>query len=201
MVEDPVTIVSGLPRSGTSLMMQMLQAGGMTLLTDGQRAADEHNPRGYFELEAVKHSRSDLGWLAQAGGRAVKVIHLLLPQLPPGRQYCVVFMLRDLAEVVASQRAMLMQQGRTGAALADERLAGVFQKQIAEVRQWLSDRPNFRVLYVHYHDVLRNSLASAERVAAFLGGSLNPAAMAAVVEPGLRRQRQAERPHKGPPAV
>jgi hypothetical protein len=201
MAEDSVTIVSGLPRSGTSLMMQMLKAGGMTLLTDGQRAADEHNPRGYFELEAVKHSRSDLGWLPQAGGRAVKVIHLLLPQLPAGRQYRVVFMLRDLAEVVRSQRAMLKQQGRTGTALADEKLAGVFQKQIAEVRQWLSKQPNFRVLHVNYHDVLADPLGSAQRVAAFLGESLDPAAMAAVVEPGLYRQRWAERAYDSPSAV
>ena len=191
---DWVTIVSGLPRSGTSLMMQMLQAGGLALLTDGHRAADTNNPRGYFELEAVKHSRSELGWLAQASGRAVKVIHLLLPQLPPGRQYRVVFMLRDLAEVVASQRAMLKQQGRPGAALTDERLGGVFQKQIAEVRQWLSAQPNFRMLYVNYHDLLKDPLAGAEQVAAFLDGSLNPAAMAAVVEPGLYRQRRRSSP-------
>ncbi len=96
---------------------------------------------------------------------------------------------------------MLKQQGRTGAALADERLAGVFQKQIAEVRQWLSERPNFQVLYVNYGDVLGDPLASAERVAAFLGGGLNPAAMAAVVESGLYRQRRAERAHNGPSAV
>jgi hypothetical protein len=187
-----MTIVSGLPRSGTSLMMQMLQAGGMAVLADGHRAADENNPRGYFELEAVKHTRSDLVWLAQAGGRAVKVIHLLLLQLPPGSQYRVVFMLRDLMEVVASQRAMLKQQGRPGAALADETLASVFEKQIAGVRNWLSEQPNFRVLCVNYRDVLGDPRASAERVAAFLGGDLNSETMAAVVEPGLYRQRRAE---------
>ena len=199
MAEDSVTIVSGLPRSGTSLMMQMLMAGGMSLFTDGLRAPDHHNPRGYFELEAVKHSRIDSRWLDQAGGRAVKVIHLLLPQLPPDRQYRVVFMLRDLIEVIASQRTMLKQQGRTGAALADEKLAGVFQKQIAEVRQWLNNQPNFRVLYVNYHDVLRNPLASAEQIAPFLAQGLKPAAMAAVVDPGLYRQRRPEPAHNSPP--
>jgi hypothetical protein len=145
-------------------------------------------------LEAVKHSRNDLGWLAQAGGRVVKVIHLLLAQLPTGRQYRVVFMLRDLAEVVASQRAMLKHQGRTGAALPDDKLAAVFQRQVAEVRQWMSTRSDFQVLYVNHHDLLKDPLAGAERVTAFLGGGLNPAAMAAVVEPALYRQRRSESP-------
>jgi hypothetical protein len=201
MPADFVTIVSGAPRSGTSLMMQMLQAGGMLLLTDGQRVADEHNPRGYFELEAVKHSRSDLEWMAQAGGRAVKVIHLLLPQLPPGRNYRVVFMVRELAEVVASQRAMLKAQGRVGAALADDKLAGVFQKQLTEVRQWLSQQPNFQVLEVNYHELLGEALAGAKRIAAFLGGNLNLAAMAGAVEPALYRQRRGEGTHQGQPAL
>ena len=106
MQSDNITLVSGLPRSGTSLMMQMLSAGGMSLLTDGQRVADESNPRGYFELEPVKLGRTDLSWLAGANGKVVKVIHLLLMQLPTDRQYQVIFMLRDLGEVIDSQRAM-----------------------------------------------------------------------------------------------
>src|SRR4051812_40403893 len=119
MSDDFITIVSGLPRSGTSLMMQMLGAGGMQLLTDGQRAPDEHNSRGYFEHEAVKHSRKDLSWLNQANGKAVKVVHLLLAPLPLDRSYRVIFMLRDLQEVITSQRVMLSKQGRVSAALPD----------------------------------------------------------------------------------
>ena len=129
MSDHFITIVSGLPRSGTSLMMQMLEAGGMELLTDGRRVPDEHNPRGYFEHEGVKHSRNDLSWLDHAAGKAVKVIHLLLLHLPAGRDYRVVFMERDIQEVIASQRAMLKQQGRTGAALSDAKLAEIFESQ------------------------------------------------------------------------
>src|SRR5512135_2888827 len=128
MQDDWVTIVSGLPRSGTSLMMQMLQAGGLSLLTDQRRTADKHNPRGYFEYEAVKQTGADVSWLEKAGGRAVKVIHLLLRHLPADRQYRVIFMLRDLREVVASQRAMLKDSGRTGALIPDDKLAGVFER-------------------------------------------------------------------------
>ena len=138
-----VTIVSGLPRSGTSLLMQMLAAGGMQVITDGQRAADQHNPRGYFELEAVKHTRTDHSWLTRAEGKAVKVVHLLLPHLPSDREYRVIFMQRDLSEIIASQRAMLQQQGRPAAKLPDSKLAEIFGNQLSQVRQWLSQIPQF----------------------------------------------------------
>lgn len=188
-----VTIVSGLPRSGTSLMMQMLQAGGMQLLTDGRRAPDDHNPRGYLEHEGVKHSRNDLSWLNEAGGKAVKVVHLLLQYLPSDRNYHVLFMLRDLQEVIVSQRVMLKQQGRPAATLTDAALTGVFEKQLSSVRQWLSERPNFRVLYVNYADVIDHPLDSARRINAFLNGNLLVADMAATVDPTLYRQRKTER--------
>ena len=185
-----VTIVSGLPRSGTSLMMQMLAAGGMPVLTDGRRTADQNNPRGYFELEAVKHTRTDQSWLAQAEGKAVKVVHLLLPNLPVDRQYRVLFMQRNLHEIIASQRAMLQQQGRPAANLADSKLAEIFGKQLAEVRQWLFQNPCFRVLLLQHWDVIETPLAVAQQIATFLGGDLDPKRMAAVVEPNLYRQRQ-----------
>lgn len=186
---DFITIVSGLPRSGTSLMMQMLQAGGMQLLTDGLRAPDEHNPRGYFELEAVKHGRNDLAWLANASGKVVKVIHLLLINLPPDRQFRVIFMVRDMEEVIRSQRSMLQQQGQTGAALADEALADVFEKQLTTVRAWLAGQQNFSVLYVNHREVIEHPLLAAERINTFLDGSLLVSNMAAVVAPTLHRQR------------
>ncbi len=188
-----VTIVSGLPRSGTSLMMQMLQAGGMQLLTDGRRAPDDHNPRGYLEHEGVKHSRNDLSWLDEAGGKAVKVVHLLLQYLPTDRNYHVLFMLRDLQEVIVSQRVMLKQQGRPAATLTDAALTGVFEKQLSSVRQWLSERTNFRVLYVNYPDVIDHPLDLARQINAFLNGNLLVADMAAAVDPTLYRQRQSER--------
>lgn len=190
MPDSHVTIVSGLPRSGTSLMMQMLQAGGMQLLTDGRRASDEHNPRGYFEHEGVKHSQNDLSWLEHAGGKAAKVIHLLLQHLPANRDYRVIFMMRNLAEVIASQRAMLQKQGRPAATLADAAMAGIFDKQIASVRQWLAERPNFRVLYVNHSDVLAHPLAAAGQINLFLGGNLLVASMAEAVNLALHRQRK-----------
>ncbi len=185
-----ITIVSGLPRSGTSLMMQMLQAGGMRLLTDGQRAPDDHNPRGYFEHESVKHSRNDLSWLNEAGGKAVKVIHLLLPHLPTDRDCRVIFMLRDLQEVIVSQRVMLKQQGRPAATLTDAALAGVFEKQLATAHQWLANHPNFRVLYINYRDAIGHPLEVAGEINRFLTGNLRVADMAAAVDPALYRQRK-----------
>jgi hypothetical protein len=188
---DPVvTIVSGLPRSGTSLMMQMLQAGGMMLLSDGRRVPDEHNPCGYFEHESVKHSHRDLSWLTQAEGKAVKVIHLLLRQLPSDRNYQVIFMLRDLDEVVASQRVMLQQQGLSPARLTDADLARVFAQQLDQVGHWLREQPNFRVLYVHYQDVIGHPAVAAKQINHFLGGNLRAASMAGAVNPSLHRQRQ-----------
>ena len=190
MPDDCVTVVSGLPRSGTSLMMQMLQAGGLSLLTDERRAADKHNPRGYFEYEAVKNSRVDVSWLEQARGRAVKVIHLLLRHLPVDRPYRVLFMLRDVQEVIASQRTMLKASGRGGAQIPDDKLAGVFEQQLLEVRGWLAARPNFRVLYVNYRDVLGDPFAAAQTIALFLGGKLNVSAMAGVVDRTLNHSGQ-----------
>jgi Sulfotransferase domain len=193
MSDHFITIVSGLPRSGTSLMMQMLAAGGMELLTDGRRVPDEHNPRGYFEHEGVKHSRNDLSWLDHAAGKAVKVIHLLLLHLPAARDYRVVFLDRDIQEVIASQRAMLKQQGRTGAALSDSKLAEIFESQLTQVRQWLAERANFQTLYVNHSSLIRNPLTAAEQINAFLGGHLWTAKMADAVNPALYRQRKSAR--------
>ncbi|MGH8022615.1 MAG: sulfotransferase domain-containing protein [Limisphaerales bacterium] len=190
MSADSVTIVSGLPRSGTSLLMQMLQAGGLQLLSDGQRAPDRHNPRGYFELESVKHSRHDVSWVDQAGHKAVKVIHLLLPYLPANRTYRVIFMRRDLQEVIESQRVMLQQQGRPVAALSDAALASVFQKQLDAVCQWLSARPAFQVLFMNYKDLLDRPAEMAGRINCFLNGNLLVADMAAAVDLTLYRQRK-----------
>jgi hypothetical protein len=189
MPADRVTLVSGLPRSGTSLMMQMLHAGGIPLLIDEQRAADQSNPRGYFEYEPVKRSGTDRSWLELAGGRAVKVIHLLLCPLPADRPCRVIFMLRDLQEVIASQRAMLQAGGRTGARIPDDQLAGAFRRQLVEARRWLAERPNFQVLYVNYRDVLADPAAAAQAIALFLGVNLDISAMVGVVDPTLYHQR------------
>lgn len=191
-----VTVVSGLPRSGTSLMMQTLAAGGLPPLSDAARAADPSNPRGYLELEAVKRLKTDRSWLPQARGRAVKIIHLLLPELGAAGaegdfQFRVLMMRRPVAEVVASQRAMLARQGKAGATVPDAQLEKLFLDQLARVEGWLAGRPEFRVLTVHYPSMVADPAGTAAAVNAFLGGGLDVAAMTAAVDPALYRERRA----------
>jgi hypothetical protein len=185
----PVTVVSGLPRSGTSLAMQMIHAGGIPALTDGQRTSDDSNPRGYFELERVKQLKQDKSWLDDAAGKVVKVIHLLLAELPDDRPYRVVFMQRDLREVVQSQATMLARSGRTGGQLAPERLIAVYEQQLKTVEQWLAARPNFSVLRVPYAQLVSDPSGVVPTVNAFLGGTLDEARMRAAVDPGLHRNK------------
>jgi hypothetical protein len=185
----PVTVVSGLPRSGTSLAMQMIHAGGIPALTDGQRTSDDSNPRGYFELERVKQLKQDKSWLDDAAGKVVKVIHLLLAELPDDRPYRVVFMQRDLREVVQSQATMLARSGRTGGQLPPERLIAVYEQQLKTVEQWLAARPNFSVLRVPYAQLVSDPSGVVPTVNAFLGGTLDEARMRAAVDPGLHRNR------------
>ncbi len=186
-----ITVVSGLPRSGTSLMMQMLHAGGLPALSDGLRAADENNRRGYFEYEPVKRLRHDNTWLPQARGHAVKIIHLLLRDLPlsGALQYRIVFMQRPLDEVLASQRAMLARAGKAGADPAV--LKKAFEGQLAQLDGWLAAQPGISVLRVPYHQVVQEPLVVAAALNAFLGLSLDTAAMQRVVDPALHRQRGA----------
>jgi hypothetical protein len=185
----PVTVVSGLPRSGTSLAMQMIHAGGIPALTDGQRTSDDSNPRGYFELERVKQLKQDKSWLDDAAGKVVKVIHLLLAELPDDRPYRVVFMQRDLREVVQSQATMLARSGRAGGQLAPERLIAVYEQQLKTVEQWLAARPNFSVLRVPYAQLVSDPSGVVPTVNAFLGGTLDEARMRAAVDPGLHRNK------------
>ena len=185
----PVTVVSGLPRSGTSLAMQMIHAGGIPALTDGQRTSDDSNPRGYFELERVKQLKQDKSWLDDAAGKVVKVIHLLLAELPDDRPYRVVFMQRDLREVVQSQATMLARSGRTGGQLAPERLIAVYEQQLKTVEQWLAARPNFSVLRVPYAQLVSDPAVVVPTVNAFLGGTLDEARMRAAVDPRLHRNK------------
>ena len=185
-----VTIVSGLPRSGTSLMMQMLSAGGIPPLTDEIRAADEDNPRGYLEFERVKQIKQDKAWLDDAAGKVVKMVHLLLYDLPQGRPYRVVFMRRNLEEVLVSQRKMLARQGKAGAQLPDEQLRKVFEDQVKKVTNWLTTQPNVKSIEVTYHELIADPRGHAERLNEFLGGALNVDAMVGAVDPNLYRNRK-----------
>ena len=189
MPREFITVVSGIPRSGTSLAMQMVVAGGIPPLTDGLRAADEDNPRGYFEFERVRQLRGDKAWVADAVGKAVKVIHLLLTELPDDRPYRIVYVERDLREVVRSQAAMLERSGRRGGGLAPERLIAVFEAQEKQVRAWLDARRAFSVLRVRHADLVRDPAGQARSINAFLGGDLDEPAMASAVDPSLYRNR------------
>jgi hypothetical protein len=183
-------IVAGLPRSGTSMMMRMLEAGGVAALTDEIRAADEDNPRGYYEFEPVKKTKEDASWLERAPGKVVKMVHVLLYQLPPGYQYKVVFMRRALPEVVASQNVMLERQGKPQSDLPDELIMEAFQKQLDKLFAWVGEQPNFDLLQINYNEILRDPAPSVRAIDEFLGGGLDTAAMMKVVEPGLYRQRK-----------
>ena len=191
-----ITVVSGLPRSGTSLMMQALAAGGIPPLTDERRTADASNPRGYLELEAVKRLKTDRSWLPQARGKAVKIIHLLLPELVAAadagikEEYRVVMMRRPVEEVVASQRAMLARQGKPAAAVPDTQLGKLFLDQLTRVEHLLAGRPEFQVLGVSYPALIADPAAEMARVNAFLGSVLDETAMARAVDPKLYREKQ-----------
>ena len=188
-----IAVVSGLPRAGTSLVMQMLAAGGLPPLTDRHRAADESNPRGYYEDERVKRLRTDRAFLAEAPGHAVKIIHLLLPELPTdaGYTFRVLFLRRNLDEVLASQRAMLARTPSSAAPPLDTaRLAAVFTAQLAKADAFLRAHPAvFTALDVAHHDLLTDPAAGAARLNVFLGGSLDAGKMAGVVDGTLWRQR------------
>lgn len=186
---NEVVIVSGLPRSGTSMMMQMLAAGGVPVLSDGVRSADEDNPRGYYELEEAKKLASDNSWLPRARGKAVKIVAQLLPNLPPSESYRIIFMQRALAEVVDSQEAMLKRLGRDDPTRSKRRLARTYLDQIAGVRRILEANPGrVAVLVVDYHEALANPARVVSPVNEFLGGTFDVQAMAKAVEPSLRRQ-------------
>jgi hypothetical protein len=183
-----IVIVSGLPRSGTSMMMQMLAAGGIQAYTDRRRQADEDNPRGYFEHDQATNLHRDAAWLPKVRGKAVKIVAHLLPYLPPGEQYRIVFLHRNLEHVVASQRAMLERLKRPGANLPDEDLRRTFTRQLVEVQRWLHRTPEVQMLTVTYDAALQNPDETATRLARFLGDPFDAKAAAGAIDPKLRRQ-------------
>jgi len=189
---DRVIIVSGLPRSGTSMMMQMLEAGGTEIVTDGIRQADNDNPKGYYEFEKVKKMREGTQWLDGCAGKAVKMVSPLLPQLPDGRKYQVIFMKRDLREVLSSQNVMLKRLGRQGANISDEKLIEKFTTHLNQIRDWLAKKDNFDVIYINFKDVVRHPHETAVTVRNFLGHPMDTAAMGKVVEQKLYRQKRLE---------
>ena len=195
----PVVVVSGLPRSGTSMAMKMLQAGGLELVVDHQRTADEDNPKGYFEDERVKDlgEMEDKGWLRDARGKAIKVISYLLKDLPRGNDYRVIFLRRDLTEVLASQAKMLDRRGEEEAAETDDaQMIELYENHLWRVAYLFRHAPHLTHLELHYADVVAHPEREARRVAAFLRGKvdapLDVRAMASAVDPNLYRNRAEE---------
>jgi hypothetical protein len=188
-----ITIVSGLPRSGTSLMMQMLAAGGLPVLSDGERQADTDNPRGYLEWERIKTLPKDPTCMAEAEGKVVKVISQLLLSLPATHDYRIIFMQRPLPEVLKSQDEMLHRRGSALKGGDTSAIGAAFQRHLVEVDKWFASRPNATVLRMPYHRVLREPQAAAEETAAFLREflniPLNIPAMTAQVDASLYRNR------------
>ena len=190
---EPIVIVSGLPRSGTSMMMKMLEAGGIPPLTDKLRTADNDNPKGYYEFERVKQmDKGDTGWMAQAQGKVVKVISALLKHLPAGYNYQVIFLRRHMSEILASQRKMLINRGEDPDKMDDAQMGMLFENHVRQVEKWLAQQSNIEVLYVHYSDVMADPLTAINSMSRFLGRDMDVRAMAEVVDPNLYRNRQTE---------
>jgi len=191
----PVVLVSGLPRSGTSMLMQMLEHGGIEIVTDKIRASDDDNPKGYHELERIKEldKTSDKSWLRKHRGQAIKIISLLLQDLPLNLNYQVLFMRRDIDEVLRSQNKMLERSGAKGAVIPDEKMRQNYELHLKKVYYQLERTANFHVLYLDYPDVVKDPLREDRRISVFLGRELDVRAMASAVDPSLYRNRPVDR--------
>ena len=188
---EPVIVVSGLPRSGTSMAMQMLAAAGVPVVTDGIRLAGEDNPKGYFEDERVKDlhkENEDRGWTRDARGKAIKIISFLLKDLPETNNYKVIFMKRALPEVLASQKKMLERRNETDGS-GDERMLELWENHLWRVSYLLKHADQFESLEIAYSDVIGDPLREARRIRDFLELKADPETMAAAVDESLYRNR------------
>jgi hypothetical protein len=188
---EPVVVVSGLPRSGTSMMMGMLEAGGVEILTDGIRTADEDNPKGYFEYEPVKELTKDGSklWLEDAPGKAVKIISELLKELPSDLNFKLIFMKRNLEEVIVSQNKMLVRRGESADGDEDERMMLLFARHLEKVKKWIERQSHFEAIFLDYEKVVEDPDSRAEQIRAFLQRELDLTRMARVVDRQLYRNR------------
>lgn len=192
MDSKSVVIVSGLPRSGTSMMMKMLEAGGQAILTDNLREADANNPKGYYEFERVKNMKDgDLAWMSEAVGKVVKIVTGLIMFLPSGYNYKIIFMRRDLNEILSSQKKMLGRLGKEDDNIPDDKMAKVYEEHLKEVRGWLIRQPNIETLYVNYNSMVKDPTEALNKINDFLGGGMDVSVMSAVVDKELYRERKA----------
>jgi sulfotransferase family protein len=191
--QGPIIVVSGLPRSGTSMMMKILAEGGLSVVADQSRTADQDNPNGYFELELVKQmSEGNVAWLANAGGKAVKVISGLLENLPQEYSYKVIFMEREIKEILASQHKMLAHRNEELKA-ADIEIERQFQKHLSALKPWLVRQPNMEVLYVSYNALMADPQALCRRLIEFTSTPLDLDRMLSVPKKDLYRNRASGR--------
>jgi len=182
-----ITIVSGLPRSGTSLVMQMLKAGGMAVLTDGVRKPDENNPLGYFEHEKVKLLMKENGWLNEAEDKALKIIAQLLIYLPVNFEYKIIFVERDMDEVLISQKKMLKNMESSRSDTDDKLLKNAFEKQVTRVKSWLKEQSNCKTVFIAYKDIILNGTDVILKLNGFLGQRMDMELAFSVINPQLYR--------------
>ncbi|OIQ30100.1 MAG: hypothetical protein BM564_03850 [Bacteroidetes bacterium MedPE-SWsnd-G2] len=180
-----MVIVSGLPRSGTSLMMQMMNNGGLEVLTDNQRKSDDSNPKGYFEYEPVMSIHKDNSWVELAKNKSVKVVAPLLKHLPSEYRYKVIFMNRDITEVIKSQQKMIGRDTET----LPVKLFDAFQKQLQVVDTWKEKEPGVEMMYVNYKDVLENPNDLVNQISDFISVDMDQEAMISSVDKSLYRNK------------
>ncbi|MDZ7833036.1 MAG: sulfotransferase domain-containing protein [Desulfobacterales bacterium] len=184
-----IYIVSGLPRSGTSMLMKMLEAGGIEILTDYRRTADVDNPKGYFEYEAIKKLAEDAEWINHIEAKGIKVISHLLPYLPRTQSYKVLFVLRPIEEVMLSQARMLERTGDTAGLEDQDKLARKFKDHLYTIRLWIAKQAHMECLFIKYRDIINAPQEYAEKISAFIQVPCNIQAMADVVDSRLYRNK------------
>ncbi len=188
-MDNVITIVSGLPRSGTSMMMQILESGGMKVVTDNIRKINEDNPQGYYEYEMVKKIKEDSGWLKETRGKAFKMISQLLYDLPSNENYKVIFMKRKMNEILASQSKMLERMGNSKDSISDEKMGEFFDKHLSKLVDWIEGRKYIDVLYIGYNDLLVNPEEHIKILNRFLNYRLNEEKAVKVIDKSLYRNR------------
>lgn len=190
MDSEYVIIVSGLPRSGTSMMMKMLKSVGIPVLEDGIRKPDENNPNGYFEYELVKKLKQDDKWLDDAKGFAVKIVATLLQYLPKRIHYKIIFMERDINEIISSQRKMLSRMKNEENAQDDSTMSKIYTQHLEKVKLYANKNKNMDVLYISYNEMLINPYKEGKKISTFFGSCLNVSEMISAVDKDLYREKR-----------
>ncbi len=188
-MDNVITIVSGLPRSGTSMMMQILESGGMKVVTDNIRKANEDNPHGYYEYERVKEIKEDTGWLKETRGKVFKMVSQLLYDLPSDENYKVIFMKRKMNEILVSQSKMLERMGSSKDGTSDVKMGEFFNKHLSKIKNWIEGRKYIDVLYIDYNDLLTNPDEHIKTLNRFLNNKLNEEKSAKVIDKSLHRNK------------